>query len=110
MGKFATYAKRGSAEAFGSLLAPVDADWSISSPVTNQVRATLITPIPAPATQWGFRLKLPTGTLSNWVVGSGATLNASTAAGLTYTGYIAWFDAAGLQLSPPSPGKTIVST
>ncbi len=109
MGKFATYQKRGSAAAYGTQIAPLDTDWSISSPGVNQVRATLISAIPSPATQWGFRVKLPSGTMSNWVVGSGATLNVATATGLVYVGFIAWFDTAGLQLSPPSLGKTITS-
>lgn len=110
MGKFATYAKRGSAQAFGVMTAPGDAEWTLTSPVAAQARATLLTTVPAPAQQLGFRVITATGVATAATVGGGPTINIGATTGTTVQGQIAWFGGSTQQLSPWSNAKSVLVT
>lgn len=109
MGKFATYAKRGSAAEYGSMVAPIASDWTFTAPSAGNYSFNRLVSIPAPATKWGGRLHIAGNA---WILTGAiaATPIANTAPAGTYQGQVAWFDTAGYQLSPWSDVKTIVVT
>jgi hypothetical protein len=80
MGKFATYAKRGSSAQLGSISPPASADWGFGTVTTTSVQVTAITPFPLPATQYRARYRI-TG-----VAGWTTILNPSSTSPITATG------------------------
>lgn len=112
MGKWATYQKRGSNRGFGTMVAPVAADWTLTSPVAANYSVNRISAIPAPAARWGARVRVgTTAAWTNTVVQAATPITNGATSGVTLYAQIAWFDAANVQLSPWSEDvKSVVIT
>jgi|SRR5688500_6660510 len=110
MGKFSTYAKRGSAAQMGFLPPPVATDWTFTSPVASQVRFSFSGAIPPQAAGWIGRIRTASGAWTNTALQVGATLNTGAASGTLYFAQIAWGNAAGSAVSEWSDTKSVTAT
>lgn len=112
MGKWAQYAKRGSASQTGFLAAPLVTDFSITGITATQADVNRLVSIPQPATVWGILvIKVSDGTVANNTQGPATP---RTPTGLTtatqYRVVIAWFEAATFKrLSDWSPPQTFTT-
>lgn len=110
MGKWSTYARRGTAQEFGVMAAPVAGDWTITSPISSQYSLNRLNPIPGPAVRWGGRLRAGAGVWNAATIQAATPITGGATTGLTYSAQIAWFDNSSQQLSPWSDVKTVVIT
>lgn len=92
------------------MLAPIAADWTFTSPVSGQYSFNRIASIPAPATQWGFRIRVVGGAWTNIAPQIATPRTGSVTPGTTQQGQIAWYSAGGDQLSPWSDVKSVLIT
>lgn len=106
MGKHATYQKRGSAAAQGFLTEILAADWLFTSPSVGNLRVTQNATIPAQAAGWTYRVRTPAGAWVQGAIQAGTIVTFSASSGVTYTGQVAWVNAAGNAISPWSDSKT----
>lgn len=76
MGKWAQYAKRGSAKLQGFLTAPTNVDWHMATPGATSVNVHRDSPIPAGADAWNAQVQLQTGgaIVGTFPAGSGTPL------------------------------------
>lgn len=109
MGKWATYAKRGSVGSPGIMSAPEDGEWTFTSPSPNVLNFTRLISPPAPATKYGARYRTALGAWINRTPGVGTPDVVASVGGTQYWAQLAWFAQDGTQLSPWSNVKTVVS-
>lgn len=109
MGKWAQYAKRGTARQMGVLAAPASADWQVTSITATTATLQRLATQPPGATGIIGRWKLASG--STWVSGGYALTNVAVTGLVTATNYvaqIAWATAT-VQLSDWSDPKAFTS-
>lgn len=110
VGKWASYAKRGSAAQTGFVKAPVDADWSVGTLTATTIPMNLLSPIPEQAGRWGYLVvNNATGVAVAQNVGLATPLTATgLVSGTTYRVQIAWFQTGSLaRVSDWSPPRTV---
>lgn len=112
MGKHAQYLKRGTAGGQGYLTAPLATDWTLATPGSNDIVATLTVPIPAGADRWGvMAIRISNNVPVPVNVSTGSSVTVTPLVVVTaYRAVAAWFStASNRQVSDWSAPKTFTT-